>query len=83
MTLPSVGSMFAGKYVHKTNVYHPRRIKGFDSNTKIISQYFKEDDYFTQMISGNRKQHLCNGFVKVLTEQYTNIYSNIMKLFMN
>jgi len=69
-TLPSLASIFTGKYVHNSNIFHPRRFDIFNKNTKNIGEYFQDAGYFTQLISGNRKQHLkigyCSGFDRTI-----------------
>ena len=47
-TLPSVASLFTGKYTHKSKIFHPRYIKAFDSNDGQLKwgRTWATDDFY-------------------------------------
>jgi len=61
-TITSLSSMFSGKYVGKNNFFHPRKRQVLGVEQKTISQYFQDQGYFTQLISGNYGQNPYQGY---------------------
>jgi hypothetical protein len=75
-TTTSLSSMSTGKYVHKNNFYHPRIRQTIGTTQKMINQYFKDEDYFTQLISGNYGQNPSQGYCQGYDRT---IYKNSLK----
>ena len=61
-TITSLSSMFSGKYAGKNNFFHPRKRQVLGVEQKTISQYFQDQGYFTQLISGNYGQNPYQGY---------------------
>ena len=61
-TITSLSSMFSGKYVGKNNFFHPRKRQVLGVEQKTVSQYFQDQGYFTQLISGNYGQNPYQGY---------------------
>lgn len=63
-TTPSLSSYWTGKYSDKTmnlntDVWFP-----FDSDTKLLSEYFDENDYFTAIINSNDSCTPSKGYMR-------------------
>jgi len=90
-TIPSLSSMSTGRYVYKNNFFHPNSYKEIGGKNKIISEYFQESGYFTQLISNNTGQNpsygYCKGFdrtiygVKMKQEEVVSEFIDSMRVF--
>lgn len=63
-TLPSVATFFTGLYTHHHNVFHPRKKIEIGANTKILSEFYKQNDYLTFQIGGNWRKSPAYGYIK-------------------
>lgn len=63
-TLPSFASIFSGRYLQSHNLYEPYKIKEIGKTFKILSQYFKKEEYATFSAGGNPRISPTHGYVK-------------------
>ena len=63
-TLPSFASIFSGQYSHVHNLYNPHKIDEIGKSFKILSQYFKQNQYTTFQAGGNARMSPTHGYVK-------------------
>ena len=55
-TITSLSSMSTGKHVYRNNFFQPNKYKKIGEENKLISEYFHENGYRTQLISNNSGQ---------------------------
>jgi hypothetical protein len=75
-TTPSLASMTTGKYVHNNNFFHPRERQIIGKEQKMLNQYFHEEGFFTQLITGNYGQNPSQGYC---IDYDRTIYKNSLK----
>ena len=63
-TLPSVPSIFSGKYPNSHKIYHPELTHVIGQGYSILSEYFQRDDYFTFQSCGDWRKSPSYGYVK-------------------
>jgi arylsulfatase A-like enzyme len=63
-SLPSVASFFTGQYTHLHKIFHPRKKLEIGIDKKILSEYFKQNDYLTFQIGSNWRKSPSYGYVK-------------------
>lgn len=75
-TTPSLASMTTGKYVHNNNFFQPRERQIIGKEQKMLNQYFHEEGFFTQLITGNYGQNPSQGYC---IDYDRTIYKNSLK----
>lgn len=61
-TLPSSASIVTGKYTHHHGLYHPKKHHQISSKVKLVSEFFKDNDYLTFFVSSNWRQSPLYGY---------------------
>lgn len=63
-TLPSVASIFSGKYQAHHNIFHPELPHVIGQGYNILSEYFQDEGYFTFQACGDWRKSPSYGYVK-------------------
>jgi hypothetical protein len=74
-TLPSMASIFSGKYTHNHGLFDPKKIVDIGGSYQILSQYFKDNNYTTFNVGGIGRISPVLGYVKGFDRT---IYQNSM-----
>lgn len=63
-TLPSIASIYTGKYTTKHHLYHPEFNYNFADYSKMLQEHFEEAGYMTTQISGDWRVTPAHGYHK-------------------
>lgn len=63
-TLPSMASIFTGKYSTSHRLFHPSFNYNFEDHNKLLSEYLHEEGYFTAQICNNWRITPTYGYYK-------------------
>lgn len=63
-TLPSIASIYTGKYTTNHHLYHPEFNYDFADYSKMIQEHFEEAGYMTTQISGDWRVTPAHGYHK-------------------
>jgi len=63
-TLPSIASIFSGRYTHNHGLYDPHKIIELGGSFPILSEYFKESQYVTFNSGGSGRISPAHGYTK-------------------
>lgn len=63
-SLPSLASISTGKYTVNHKLFHSSKSAQVTEHSKIISEYFKENDYLTFQVCGNWRRNPSYGYLE-------------------
>ncbi len=63
-TLPSVASIFTGKYTINHELFHPHKNFEFELKSKLLQEFFYDDGYMTSIINNDWRFTPSHGYYK-------------------